>query len=118
MGKHLSPIQGLALELCMIADQRDKALDSARALKLALVSHDPATYLPHFFGDRSVSDEPTPVETSVEPDFNPADPTATEGEWRFTESVDPSEAEAILADMLAQPSGVLIAPDGPEEGWK
>lgn len=95
----------------MIADEKEKALDSARALKVALVSHDPAAYLEHFFGGSPVPESKTRIATPIEPDFDPAETGATEGEWQFTENMDPNEAERIMAELLADPTGVMTAPD-------
>lgn len=86
----------------MIADEREKARASMHQLKLALVTADPKTFLPLLYGDdMTTKAKPKPVE----PEFDPSGDTA--GEWQFTDAVDPSEAEKIMAELLAETGGTM-----------
>lgn len=78
-------------------------------LKLALITHDPSTYMPAFFGDDQVPSTKTPPQEVQVEDFDPND---TAGEWKFTEEkIDPAEAERMLQDMLSDSGGVLSSAD-------
>lgn len=97
----------------MIDEEREKANATVLALKLALVTHDPVTYLPALFGEdqpvSSMSAPTTRIEAPVEPDIDLAAPDGTEGEWQFTETVSPEEAQALMASMLADSTGTLVS---------
>lgn len=46
------------------------------------------------------------------------DLTNTEGvKWKFTERIDPAEAQKIMASMVADPNGRLLMEDLDDEGW-
>lgn len=95
----------------MIADEREKARAALTQLKLALVTADPKTFLPLLFGDQMSDTTATAPPKPVEPDFDPAGDTA--GEWKFTQAVDPAEAERIMAELLGDTRGtVTTSADG------
>lgn len=93
----------------MIADEREKSRSFANQMKLALVGHDPQTYLPLLFGDALTPSTKAPAQ-QVEPDFDPARDDTT-GEWRFEDQMNPADAEAIMAELLADTRGSLTSAD-------
>lgn len=100
----------------MVADNRIKQEERVEALKLALVTHDPAHWTTKLFPEITKRPEPERQGETVQTDeelFN------TEGEWQFTDTPTAEEAQKILASIMANPTGTLTAEDldDDEGGW-
>jgi hypothetical protein len=113
-GRHLSSVQEFGLQILHIADAREKRNDFDERLKIALVGHDPAYFIPRVFKELA---EPAKVrearvedlelvEVPMAPDEDLSD---TEGMWRFTGDVTQEEAERIMRSF--SPQGTLSASD-------
>lgn len=90
-------MQDNSLDLVMLLDRRDQAREFDRRFKLAVVSANPGRYVRQMFPEWF-----PPEEVGADDDL--AD---TSGTWKFESTPSPEEAERILAQMLAEPTGVL-----------
>lgn len=112
LGAHLSRVQSMAVEVMLMAEERVKVRDFVDRFRLALVAHDPGTWIERMFPGWGAS-EPEEQVLTVE-DFDVT--SSGEVEYVFTDTVTPEEAEAILQEMLANKHGVISADDA-DEGW-
>lgn len=105
----MSPPQEFAAELLLIGGEREKVEDLTERLKLSLISHDPARFIPMVFPDwvAGVDEQEPPEEVSGSAD--PFDP----GETVFTQDMTQEEAEAMLEEVMNNPEGSM----GPSQGW-
>ncbi len=110
----------MGLELLLLDKERIKVRDFVDRFKLALIAHDPNTWVEEMFPewvDKSTDDEGQTVEYIKEvSDHDLMSPEG--GEWRFEEKVTPEEAEKILAEMTQNPQGSFgIGDMEDDEGW-
>lgn len=99
-------MQEYALDLVMWLDRKDQAKQFEERFKLAVVSANPAANVrlmyPEWF---------PPEEVDADDDLSD-----TSGQWRFKDVPTPTEAERILAEMIADPVGVLAGDE--DDGWR
>lgn len=102
-----------------MADERIKARDFADRLKLALVAHDPGTWVKRVFPNWVNPPAANPEGEEVEYLDEVTDDDLQGGsEWRFQERISPEEAEKILAEMTANPKGKFGMDELEQEGWQ
>lgn len=90
----------------MVAEARQRAEDFGERFKLAVITADPKRFIPLMFPEWQKKPE-------EEDDLDEG------GTYRFTEPVDPAEAERVLQDLLAESRVSFKAgavPNG-EGGW-
>lgn len=94
----------------LIIEEREKVEAAVERLKLAHVSHDPQFWgrqlFPLIYGGASM--EPEKVEVEVNPEDIGMD---TMGEWKFKDNVKQEDAEAILRDLMENPTGRVNGAD-------
>jgi hypothetical protein len=101
----------------MLSDNQAEQQRRGEALRLALVSHDPAHWIQKLFPELVGPPKTSTNGQKGVPVSKQEDLADTKGAWQFTEEVTPEEAERIMADMLANPSGTLSAMDLDDEEW-
>lgn len=119
-GKSLSRVQSFALELLLVGKERVKARELVESFKLALVAHDPGTWIKQMFPDWIADTEEAGDQPQVEyiQEVKDEDLMDTEGEWRFEKRISPEEAERVLAEMSRNPQGSFGVDEmDDDEGW-
>ena len=91
-GRKLSRVQDFALDLVLVAESRTQAVQTSEAFKLAVISADPARFIPLVYPEWSTS------ENITEDDL-----AESEGSWAFPDLPDfsPEDADALLDRLLA-----------------
>lgn len=102
----------------LVAEERIKALDFMDRFKLAVVSADPGTWVskmfPNWSGEQKATEEAPPTD-----DIDLEDTADTTFVFE-NEDVTPEEAEAALAEMMAEGGGTLSwddLDDSDDGGW-
>lgn len=103
-GAYLSKVQSYAVELILIGEQRVKALEDKERFKLAVLSADPAFWLPKLF--------PELAPQSEEED----DVLAPGVEWVFPQITE-EEAQRMLDEFRAQRGGTITLDEIDESDW-
>jgi hypothetical protein len=114
-------VQEYGLQLLMISDNTHEQDRRVEALKLTLVGHDPAHWFKRLFPELVGPAPTTNGKVAGQTVRKDEDLSDTEGAWQFTDTPTPEEAEAIMAELMGNPTGRLTAMDldemVEEEGW-
>lgn len=106
----ISPVQERAIDLLSLLDAIDKAEEFGRQVRLTLAAANPKDNLIRLFPEWF---EPEGEERVDATEMDLAD---TKGKWEFNE-MSPHEAEKVLQQMLADPTGTVTLTQVDEERW-
>jgi hypothetical protein len=103
-----------------MSKERIKVREFVDQFKLAMVGHDPATWVTKMFPNWPTPENDSEKIVQVEylDEVSDEDLMDTGGEWRFREKISPEEAERVLAEMARNPRGSFGVDEiDDDEGW-
>ena len=116
-------MQALGVEYLLVTEERLKVREFVERFRLALVTHDPKTWVRRLYPDWAKRAPKADTEPEVEQveevtEFTDKDLANPEGVFMFPEDMTPEEAERLWQEAISNPEGRVYMSDLDDEGWQ